>query len=335
MFKVGDKVEILNKDVIEGGYDLTNGKVYKIINIDEDGDISVIDDANDNLVILQRNFAGIKLAPAKNQRITALEETVAKQGEEINELKMIVEQLRKPSTVVEEALANVENIIEFEGKQYKKVEREARKGDVVILRGDKLPRWFTKRMKYKVESNEQIMDSDGEMQCVYNPAADRTPETVDVYELIVEDKQDMPPSEWPTDYPFEKSPNQLRAEIIEKAKRFVEKHGEGFAFDGEENVIVATNLKKTINDKYVALIGLSQCNPSDVFNEHIGKAIALGRALGLDVSEFEQAVQPSEHVIGHVVVREDGYEQEVKQLSYNRDLYRIINDTNAIYGGVE
>lgn len=52
--------------------------------------------------------------------------------------------------------------------------------------------------------------------------------------------------------------------------------------------------------------GIAKCNPSDVFNADIGKAIALGRALGLDVSKFEKAVQPTELVVGHIVTKVNG-----------------------------
>lgn len=51
-------------------------------------------------------------------------------------------------------------------------------------------------------------------------------------------------------------------------------------------------------DKEVVGKAIAKCNPSDVFNADIGKAIALGRALGLDVERFEKAVQPSEVVVG-------------------------------------
>ncbi|MEG0380711.1 MAG: hypothetical protein RR603_03315, partial [Kurthia sp.] len=100
----------------------------------------------------------------------------------------------------------------------------------------------------------------------------------------------------------------------------------------------------------------SKCNPSDVFNEWIGKAISLGRALGLDVSEFEQAVQPTGFAKGqliktkymglddHEIIRieedrayfMDGLREEFHFLQRaQEDGYKIINDTNAIYGGVE
>lgn len=94
-------------------------------------------------------------------------------------------------------------------------------------------------------------------------------------------------------------------------------------------------------------IGSSKCHPNDCFNEYIGKAIALGRALGLDVSEFEQAVQPDEVVVGmevevldhesgrksgkfrDVIAIEEGYPEFSNGMYASR--YDITNDTNAQY----
>jgi len=102
-----------------------------------------------------------------------------------------------------------------------------------------------------------------------------------------------------------KTPNEQRKEVIEKAKLFIDKHDNiGFDTFTNNNKIVVFN---TDTEQF----GFSKCSPKDVFNHHIGYAIALGRALGLDVSEFESAVQPTEKVVGHVV-EFDGYQVELK-----------------------
>lgn len=146
----------------------------------------------------------------------------------------------------------------------------------------------------------------------------------------------------------EKTPNELRAEIIEKAKLFLsEEKGTVFEFIIQDKRILVLNNEEK-------LFAESECHPNDVFNEHIGKAIALGRALGKDVSEFESAVQPDEVVIGHVVNGDEArgaYTQEHKftltskrecdafyyaeredDFIYNWQIGDIIDDTNAIYG---
>lgn len=123
------------------------------------------------------------------------------------------------------------------------------------------------------------------------------------------------------------SANEKRKAIIDEAKAFVEElsdiireaHKQETKFGRLNDVGYTFVLKPEfhINDKKRAVTvlmkganvdggkiyakGIAKCNPSDVFNEHIGKAIALGRALGLDVSKFEKVAQPSEVVVGQVV----------------------------------
>ena len=295
-----------------------------------------------------------------------------------DEIKLIVAQIRKPSTVVQAAIdkaewqrGEVEGVIEFEGKQYKKVDREAREGDVVVIKSQStLTNAFKTGKPYKVQNQARI-ESDNpvhgrNLYNVYGSSTGRSPETVAVYELMVEDKP--------------KTANQLRAEIIEKAKGFVEGridryqevpdsqggapwHLNDFKFVVNEAkrtvVVLCKGIGGTVRER-----GIAKCDPSDVFNEHIGKAIALGRALGLDVSEFEQSVQPTIFVVGqyvqcrypnevHVEGELVGVESQ-NTLNFKGEDYKkylnhafkrtslggnltatIINDTNAQYGGVE
>lgn len=172
-----------------------------------------------------------------------------------------------------------------------------------------------------------------------------------------------------------KTPNELRAEIIEKAKVFIDEASkrnyplnQGFVpsvwFSDIDGYYITHQIKFVVNEdkrtvaalieltdeKVIERKGITKCMPSDVFNEHIGKAIALGRALGLDVSEFENAVQPNV-AVGQIVsslyefnleengtigtverLTEDGYPYHNSGWSSH---YKIINDTNAQYGGVE
>ncbi|MFL1672174.1 hypothetical protein [Paenibacillus dendritiformis] len=60
--------------------------------------------------------------------------------------------------------------------------------------------------------------------------------------------------------------------------------------------------------------GIAKCAPGDVFNVHIGMAIALRRALGLDIpQEYVNAPQPEEVRVGDVVIATDnGYLPGVK-----------------------
>ena len=88
--KVGDKVRVLDADGIIGGYDLTNGKVYDVIDAEYDGDIVVVDDDGYRLLIKVREFASIEKVDAKStksQRITELEAQVAELEAKFEALK--------------------------------------------------------------------------------------------------------------------------------------------------------------------------------------------------------------------------------------------------------
>lgn len=184
-----------------------------------------------------------------------------------------------------------------------------------------------------------------------------------------------------------KSPNELRAEVIQRAKGVLEEwiddvtycRGQHLKFycnrylpspysswgliaefvvNTEKHTIVA--LLKGFETLEIATKGIAKCHPDDVFNEHIGKAIALGRALGKDVSEFENAVQPTIAVGQRFKVTEEGsvylkegeilrliddagfeklfgtpFTQTIGDKLLGAKQVTIIDDTNAIYGGVE
>lgn len=129
------------------------------------------------------------------------------------------------------------------------------------------------------------------------------------------------------------SNNQKRAAIIEKAKRFVEDcriEYRGFEFkfypNAKKRAVVALVYGK--GDGYLLYKSIAKCHPHDVFNEHIGKAIALGRALCSDVSEFEQAVQPDEVVIGMEVATTRDYPESVDGPVRKGDVFKIVDSVN-------
>lgn len=147
--------------------------------------------------------------------------------------------------------------------------------------------------------------------------------------------------------------NEKRKAIIEKAKKFVEEWERlsvvkiTYEINANKRTVVALRHRRD-NGKVFAK-GITKCAPTDVFNGYIGKAIALGRALGLDVSEFEQAVQPDEVVVGMqaiitgrvseytTTVREsdEGLKKNENSLGFIKAnswrLIRITNDTDAVY----
>lgn len=301
------------------------------------------------------------MTKTKNERITTLENEVA-------ELKLIVHELRGKKSI-EPSTAAVEDIIEFEGANYRKVDREARKGDVIVARVD-TSNHVVKDVPYKVTAGEGKSAELGELAHVYYRGKERTPETVDVYELIKGGLNPQIPILDETIEPL--TPNQQRAAMIEKAKKFVKENIANGRTSGrykdkgnstyrnnfydvdffvKERKVTVVVYWLEFNEKRVSEpsnVGRAKCNPNDVFNEHIGKAVALGRALGLDVSEFEQAVQPDELVVGMIVERFDVTEDEILEVKIvegtiiqrkptrrfiKDDGDRIINDTNAKYDG--
>lgn len=191
-----------------------------------------------------------------------------------------------------------------------------------------------------------------------------------------------------TDKRRKKSPNERRKAIIAEAKAFINEvktdvsgiPAEGMPWVGTQVTLksvympmyegfrtaskaefyvnkdkrsVTVLLKGVITGNLYAK-AIAKCAPDDVFNADIGKAIALGRALGLDVSKFEQAVKPTEVVVGMKVtacfdgktreytarnVYKEGGEVRVNPKEVMLGYYpyephvgdRIIDDTEAVY----
>ena len=342
-FNVGDKVRILNGEKLagNGNYSVTTGKEYEVISFHEKSElevehIKVAGNFSNSFTICNWEYKYIELVemkPTKNQRITALENELVETKKEVAELKLIVHELRGKKSIEPSTTNTVEDIIEFEGNQYRKVDREARKGDVVIFRNQTNNHIPKNNTPYLMDSDDECIEIDVDECCVYSEIHNRTLETVDVYELI-------------KSKPL--TPNQQRAAIIEKAKKFVE---ENLKLLMSYDFVVNNNgLKLYSRQRYQDIqLTTAKCSPNDVFNEHIGKAIALGRELGLDVREFEQAVQPTV-AIGQIIsnkywnyevltLKNNGKNLKLTDVSTfadggdlpNRDWYTIINDTNAIY----
>lgn len=167
------------------------------------------------------------------------------------------------------------------------------------------------------------------------------------------------------------TPNQRRKAVIDRAKAFVadvEKGayksyyhklslGEGSAvyrdkttkpeYHVNKEKRVVTVLVKGSNFPKLYAKGISKCAPGDVFNEHIGKAIALAKAYGLEVPrEFTHAPQP-EIAEGQIVKAKPQrwYTQnpfKVKYIGGNdvyeadcawipKDITEILDDSEAQY----
>ncbi|OAZ62901.1 hypothetical protein SRCM100169_02124 [Bacillus siamensis] len=173
----------------------------------------------------------------------------------------------------------------------------------------------------------------------------------------------------------EKSAQALRDEIVEQAKADVEKLIEDagsicpvyygnytmrectnrveFVVNREKRTVVALvfgksqRVRSELREK-----GIAKAAPNDCFNAHIGKAIALRRALGLAVpDEYLNAPQPTEVRVGDVIeVTLDSGEIEKKPvislkagslnahlpgriIQYPSHYAKIINDSREEVGG--
>lgn len=148
------------------------------------------------------------------------------------------------------------------------------------------------------------------------------------------------------------SANQQRAELIERAREFIDEGMRKFQYypyrlefvvNAKKRTIVALvvgKLSKVVVGRHVA-----KCMPGEVFNVDIGKAIALARALDIEVpQEFLNAVQPEVKVEGmKVMTFSDGVKTIVSEENYRCDSglctvgsvngveSTIVDDTNAKY----
>lgn len=126
-----------------------------------------------------------------------------------------------------------------------------------------------------------------------------------------------------------------RDEIVEQAKADVSglfKRDIGYRHDfivnSEKRTVVA--LRKSFVEGYVRDRGIAKAAPDDCFNVHIGKAIALRRALGLAVpDEYLNAPQPTEVRVGDVVRGnrgDDHYYSKNKTFTITSDSVERIAD---------
>lgn len=92
-----------------------------------------------------------------------------------------------------------------------------------------------------------------------------------------------------------------------------------FSINKNKHVVVAkvwvNESTGTASDEAYATTGIARCAPSDVFNEHVGKAIALRRALGLPVPTKYYEVGdklPEGNRVGDVAIYTSGIDGESK-----------------------
>nr|DAI78599.1 MAG TPA: hypothetical protein [Caudoviricetes sp.] len=98
-----------------------------------------------------------------------------------------------------------------------------------------------------------------------------------------------------------------------------------FAVNADKRTVVAS-IRYNEDPKDVYKQGRAKCAPGDVFNEHIGKAIALRRALGLavPVEYFEVEARDSDDLaVGDVV--------ESKRFGYHTEITKMIDNPASFF----
>lgn len=228
-----------------------------------------------------------------------------------------------PSYVEAKKNAEVDgdNVIQHKGLKLKKVEREAHEGDYVKFLDS---RSFSTHnsviygpaMKFEAEGELVVTCIDNVEVLIYKDVYNRTTSTVEVFEPIGHCK----PVEYEPPFTEVITPNEQRSLLIKQAKEFVEGlfnthwkyknekvinkdshlYSCEFVINREKRTVVS--LLRLFGRTKTLYKGIAKCAPDDVFNEHIGQAIALARALEIEVPEvFLKAVQPDEIVVGQVV----------------------------------
>ncbi|QIG62582.1 hypothetical protein [Sporosarcina phage Lietuvens] len=347
-FKVGDKVRMLDKGSVSASQATRNGGVYEVIKVFSDGDIQIDDKSGGYpLLILAREFHAI-------ERIT--EPTPAYR------------------TVKRKARVGERILITDAEDSFDKYKN----GDVLTVTGFHYCDGY-----YRVKTEPNIVSmfheeyevivgihGDAETQAILERISSLESETAKLkeritsLEFVLAEKSNITVGR-------NKAPNEKRADIIAKAKAFVAEHtpiayvgkapltkevGEvriKFVVNAEKRTVVAIPELAHVKNAVVHYAkAVAKCDPSDVFNADIGRAIALGRALGKDVMEFEQAGQPTEVVVGMRMKWQIGNEYNVDRvggtkydftdrstgakfndMTYNNILVgaTILDDTDAVY----
>ena len=344
-YKVGDKVRILNKDAIYAGDYLVNGKVYKVtMQTDSDGDIRIDDGDVTPLLITSEEIQYIEKVEESDAKMTQFKVgDVVKANEKSNGKYSITTQsngftgkiveIRKDGRLDVHTLTrnDSERDMLFTGLEPKYFE---------LVSPKPTEKQRLTMLEQKVEAMQAEIDA--------LKAAQKAPK-IKVADAV------------------KPTPNEQRKAIIDEAKSFVEDakdatgncsgrkgyyhdlwciHDAKFVVNVEKRTVVCL-LKPQMGGMEPATKGIAKCAPDDVFNADIGKAIALGRALGLDVSKFEKAVQPSEVAVGqiHAILWEESKKPtgeviavgSVSNSSFKyvdggwASHYRILVDTEAQY----
>lgn len=122
---------------------------------------------------------------------------------------------------------------------------------------------------------------------------------------------------------------------VSESTNYIPMHTVEYIVNRDKRTVVAI-IRCTIDGHITR--GKSRCAPDDCFNVHLGKAIALRRALGLTVpDEYYTAPQPTEARVGTVIATThspNGYtlirDWDYAELAGHSDFIRIIDDSRGL-----
>lgn len=305
-YKVGDKVRILDakkiKNAVKNGF--KSGEVYPVTRIYDDGR-PVIEHETDFLAFFQDELKYIEKVEESDAKMTQF-----KVGDKV---RVINANASKHSNGDEGVVVSITPIwgVVFIDVDVNGVQQGHYAKDIELVSPKPTKNQRLTMLEQKVEAMQAEIDALKATQ----KSADIAKIVDGIAKMVAKDKK-LTANE-------QASANEKRKAIIDEAKAFVEatlaevdeqmgwqttkirtykEHGRlriEFIVNTEKRTVVALARYGNMTELPDVLAkGIAKCNPSDVFNEHIGKAIALGRALGLDVERFEKAVQPSEVVTG-------------------------------------
>lgn len=200
-------------------------------------------------------------------------------------------------------IENAKTVFEKKGDKY--FGYKSRLGDIVI--GGKYSYAF---IVHYAKTNEDVVIIPGDVNVVTTPVCTTEEERL-----------------WKP----EKTAQERRDEIVEQAKADVERLRTNnrlwrtfdITFDINRESRTVEAVAKKPNSR-TAFYGTAICAPDDCFNIHIGEAIALHRALGLEVpDEYLNAPQPTEVRVGDVVM----------SIADKSKVYVIVDDEKRLIDG--
>ncbi|MEK5070831.1 hypothetical protein [Sporosarcina sp. FSL K6-1508] len=245
--------------------------------------------------------------------------------------------------------------VEHEGKLLRKVERKQMKGDYVRFQNLGGPVHTKSNVFYEILNEVSYLDGRKGSMRVDFWAGEYVVEIFEVVGTMDEVKKQLgivSPSEY---YFKQKSPNQQRAELIQRAREFAEglknKDLDGYIIESKKgdqllcDAKFAHDLAKLtttctligVGTGYTRKKAVACCHPNEVFNEPLGEVVSLCKALKIDIpQEFMEAVQPDDWAAGQIVTFPKGDRHHMKMnyqidsvLDTENNLTKLFEDGKA------